>query len=165
MKCINYFCTTLLLFLENYHQLIREVVLDRFVNRSCVSSKHTTQKLQSSLNWLTFPYNDGWYDYSTTAAALSLRNMQLFNNSFPAFSLKGRLEFLLASMRIISICVGVLTRGSGSQLVNAACFLVPDDDAIGNTVTHGLSWFWPRGRTSSKGGVRGHCIILHPECL
>jgi len=105
MKCINYFCTTLLLFLENYHQLIREVVLDRFVNRSCVSSKHTTQKLQSSLNWLTFPYNDGWYDYSTTAAALFLRNMQLFNNSFPAFSLKGRLEFLLASMRIISICI------------------------------------------------------------
>ena len=35
--------------------------------------------------------------------------------------------------------VGVLTRGSGSQLVNAACFLVPDDDVRGNTVTHGLS--------------------------
>ena len=35
--------------------------------------------------------------------------------------------------------VGVPTRGSGSQLVNAACFLVPDDDARGNTVTHGLS--------------------------
>ena len=32
--------------------------------------------------------------------------------------------------------VGVLTRGSGSQLVNAACFLVPDVDARGNTVTH-----------------------------
>ena len=28
--------------------------------------------------------------------------------------------------------VGVLTRGLGSQLVNAACFLVPDDDARGN---------------------------------
>ena len=55
--------------------------------------------------------------------------------------------------------------GSGSQLVNAAHFLVPDDDAGGNTVTHGLSWFRPQGRTSSKGGVRGHCIILHPECL
>ena len=60
--------------------------------------------------------------------------------------------------------VGVPTRGPGSQLVNAACFLGPDDDARGNTVTHGLSWFRPRGRTSSKGGVRGHCIILHPEC-
>ena len=57
--------------------------------------------------------------------------------------------------------VGVPTRGSGSQRVNAACFLVPDDDARGNTVMHGLSWFRPRGRTSSKGGVRGHCIILH----
>ena len=54
--------------------------------------------------------------------------------------------------------------GLGSQLVNAACFLVTDDDARGNTVTHGLSWFRPRGRTSSKGGVRGHCIILHPKC-
>ena len=61
--------------------------------------------------------------------------------------------------------VGVPTRGPGSKLVNAACFLVPDDDARGNTVTHDLSWFRPRGRTSSKGGVRGHCIILHPECL
>ena len=35
--------------------------------------------------------------------------------------------------------VGVPTRGPGSQLVNAVCFLVPDDDARGNTVTHGLS--------------------------
>ena len=34
--------------------------------------------------------------------------------------------------------VGVPTRGSGSQLVNAACFLVPNDDARGNTVTHGF---------------------------
>ena len=54
--------------------------------------------------------------------------------------------------------------GPESQLVNAACFLVPDDDARGNTVTHGLSWFRPRDRTSSKRGVRGHCIILHPKC-
>ena len=28
--------------------------------------------------------------------------------------------------------VGVPTQGPGSQLVNAACFLVPDDDARGN---------------------------------
>ena len=34
--------------------------------------------------------------------------------------------------------VGVPTRGPGSQLVNAACFLVPDDDARDNTVTHGF---------------------------
>ena len=32
--------------------------------------------------------------------------------------------------------VGALTRGSGTQLVNAACFLIPDVDARGNTVTH-----------------------------
>ena len=50
----------------------------------------------------------------------------------------------------VSGTVGVPTRGSGSQLVNAACFLVPNDDARGNSVTHGLSWFRPRGRTSSK---------------
>ena len=34
--------------------------------------------------------------------------------------------------------IGVLTRRSGSQLVNAACFLIPDVDARGNTVTHGF---------------------------
>ena len=44
--------------------------------------------------------------------------------------------------------VGVLTRGSGSQLVNAACFLVPDDDARGN---HSNAWFYPG---SSRGAVR-----------
>ena len=32
----------------------------------------------------------------------------------------------------VNICVGVPTRGPGSQLVNAACFLVPDGDARGN---------------------------------
>jgi len=31
-----------------------------------------------------------------------------------------------------TICVGVPTRGPGSQLVNVLCFLVPDDDARGN---------------------------------
>ena len=31
-----------------------------------------------------------------------------------------------------TLSVGVPTRGPGSQLVNAACFLVPDDDARGN---------------------------------
>ena len=34
--------------------------------------------------------------------------------------------------------IGVLTRGSGSQQVNDACFLVPNVDARGNTVTHGF---------------------------
>ena len=44
--------------------------------------------------------------------------------------------------------VSALTRGSGSQLINAACFLVPDVDARGNTVTHG---FYP---SSGRGAVR-----------
>ena len=44
--------------------------------------------------------------------------------------------------------VGVLTRGSGSQLVNAACFLVPDDDARGN---HSNARFYPG---SGRGAVR-----------
>ena len=41
-------------------------------------------------------------------------------------------------MHLASIFVGVLTRGSGSQLVNAACLLVPNVDARGNTITHGF---------------------------
>ena len=44
--------------------------------------------------------------------------------------------------------VGVPTRGSGSQLVNAACFLVPDDDARGN---HSNARFYPG---SGRGAVR-----------
>ena len=61
--------------------------------------------------------------------------------------------------------VGVLTRGSGSQLVNVACFLVPDVDARGNTVTHGFILVLAAGPYVQQEGVRGHCIILHPECL
>ena len=51
--------------------------------------------------------------------------------------------------------VGALTRGSGSQLVNAACFLVPNVDATGNTVTHGFILVPATGRTSSKGVCEG----------
>ena len=51
------------------------------------------------------------------------------------------------------------------QLVNAACFLVPDDDARGNIVTHGLSWFRPRGRTSSKRGCARALYYLAPGVL
>ena len=60
-----------------------------------------------------------------------------------------------------SMIVGVLTQGSGSQLVNAACFLVPDVDARGNTVTHGFILVPAAGPYAQQGGVRGHCIILH----
>ena len=61
--------------------------------------------------------------------------------------------------------VGALTRGSGSQLVNAACLLVPDVDARGNTVTHGFILVPATGPYVQQGGVRGHCIILHSRCL
>src|SRR6185503_8774963 len=44
--------------------------------------------------------------------------------------------------------VGIPTRGPGSQLVNAACFLVPDDDARGN---HSNARFYPG---SGRGAVR-----------
>jgi len=50
--------------------------------------------------------------------------MQLLNNSFPAFSLKGRLQFLLAFMRIISICIKkhfilyMFQRTMGKQVIN-----------------------------------------------
>ena len=60
--------------------------------------------------------------------------------------------------------VGALTRGSGSQLVNASCLLVPDVDARGNTVTHGFILVPATGPYVQQGGVRGHCIILHRRC-
>ena len=61
--------------------------------------------------------------------------------------------------------VGVPTRGPGSQLVNVACFLVPDVDTRGNTVTHGFILVPAAGPYIQQEGVRGHCIILYPECL
>ena len=68
-------------------------------------------------------------------------------------------------LAMVNISVGVLTQGSGSQLVNAACFLVPDVDARGNTVMHGFILVPAAGPYVQQEGVRGHCIILHPECL
>ena len=47
----------------------------------------------------------------------------------------------------------------------AACFLVPDVDARGNTVTHGFILFPAVGSYVQQGGMRGHCIILHRRCL
>ena len=64
------------------------------------------------------------------------------------------LLLLLVVLRV----VGVLTRWSRSQLVNAACFLVPDVDARGNTVTHGFILVPATGPYVQQGGVRGHCI-------
>ena len=51
--------------------------------------------------------------------------------------------------------VGVLTWGSGSQLVNDACFLALDVDGRGNTVMHGFILVPATGRTSSKGVCEG----------
>ena len=41
---------------------------------------------------------------------------------------------------------------------NVACFLVPDIDA-------GFILVPATGPYVQQEGVRGHCIILHPECL
>ena len=51
--------------------------------------------------------------------------------------------------------VGVSTWGPGFQLVNAGYFLVPDDDARGNTITHGLSWFGRGAVRPAKGVCKG----------
>ena len=59
--------------------------------------------------------------------------------------------------------VGVLTRESGPQLVNAACFLVPDVDARGNTVTHGFILVPATGPYIQQRGVRAHYTILHQD--
>ena len=46
--------------------------------------------------------------------------------------LVGTLFILGYRIKCVPIYVGVPTRGPGFQLVNAACFLFPDDDARGN---------------------------------
>ena len=51
--------------------------------------------------------------------------------------------------------VGVQTRGPGSQLVNVACFLVPNVDARGNTVMHGFILVPAMGPYVQQSGVRG----------
>ena len=43
-----------------------------------------------------------------------------------------KFEFMPVDTGTGTTLVGVPTRGPGSQLVNAVCFLVPDDDARGN---------------------------------
>ena len=51
------------------------------------------------------------------------------------------------------------------QLVK--CCVIPHPGWLMQEVTQertDLSWFWPRGRMSSK-GVRVHCTILHRGCL
>ena len=61
--------------------------------------------------------------------------------------------------------VGVLTRWSGSQLVNAACFLVPNVDARGNTVTHGFILVLAAGPYVQQGGCARALYYLAPGVL
>ena len=60
--------------------------------------------------------------------------------------------------------VGALTRGSGSQLVNAAYFLIPDVDARGNTVTRVYPGSGRGAVRPAKGCVRA-LYCLAPRCL
>ena len=69
-----------------------------------------------------------------------------------------------------SLCVDIAScrcpdPGAGIPASNAACFLVPDVDARGNTVTHGFILVPAAGPDVQQRGVRGHCIILHQRCL
>ena len=61
--------------------------------------------------------------------------------------------------------VGVLTRGSRSQLVNAAYFLVPDVDARGNTVTHGFILVPATGPYVQQRGCARALYYLAPGVL
>ena len=61
--------------------------------------------------------------------------------------------------------VGVLTRGPGSQLVNAACFLVPNIDARGNTVTHGFILVLAAGPYVQQRGCARALYYLAPGVL
>ena len=63
------------------------------------------------------------------------------------------------------LSVGVPTRGPGSQLVNAACFFVPDDDARGNTVTHGFILVPAAGSYVQQRGCARALYYLAPGVL
>jgi hypothetical protein len=55
--------------------------------------------------------------------------------------------------------------GPESQLVNAACFLVPDDDARGNTVTHGFILVPAAGPYVQQRGCARALYYLAPGVL
>ena len=61
--------------------------------------------------------------------------------------------------------IGVPTRGSGSQLVNAVCFLVPDVDARGNTVTHGFILVPAAGPYVQQRGCARALYYVAPDVL
>ena len=66
---------------------------------------------------------------------------------------------------ISSQLVGVLTRESGPKLVNAACFLVPDVDARGNTVMHGFILGPATGTYVQQRGCASALYYLAPGVL
>ena len=60
---------------------------------------------------------------------------------------------------LLKVCVGVLTRRAWHELVT--CCVIPHPGWLMQEVTQertGLSWFRPRGRTSSKGVCE--CTVL-----
>ena len=59
--------------------------------------------------------------------------------------------------------VGVLTRGVRIPTSNAVCFLVPDVDARGNTVTHGFILVPAAGPYVQQGGCARALYYLAPE--
>ena len=63
------------------------------------------------------------------------------------------------------IIVGVPTRESESQLVNAACLLVPDVNARGNTVTHGFILVLAKGPYVQQRGCARALYYLAPGVL
>ena len=64
-----------------------------------------------------------------------------------------------------SLPVGVPTRGAGSQLINAACFLVPNVDARGNTVTHEFILVPAMGPYVQQRGCASALYYLTPGVL
>ena len=61
--------------------------------------------------------------------------------------------------------VGVPTWGPGSQLVNAACFLVPDDDARGNHSNTRFILVPAAGSYVQQRGCARALYYLAPEVL
>ena len=71
----------------------------------------------------------------------------------------------METLEFAKLIVGVLTRGSGSQLVNVTCFLVSDVDARGGTVTHGFILVPVTGLYVQQRGCASALYYLAPGVL
>ena len=69
------------------------------------------------------------------------------------------------SLLVWRLDAGVLTRGSGPQLVNAVCLLVPDVDARDNTVKHGFILVPATGPYVQQRGCARALYYLAPGVL